>query len=122
MLFRSCAWRKIDPPLAALWIFGTVLLFSPNAYSWYFTWTIPFLCFYPSAAWMLLTVLQFLSYHVLLRYLALGDFHFDPHMVALTYVPFFGMLVWEMFKRRGGQRLVQPAAQPTNESGIPARS
>jgi hypothetical protein len=115
-----CAWRKIDPPLAALWIFGTVLLFSPNAYSWYFTWVIPFLCFYPSAAWMLLTVLQFLSYHVLLRYLALGDFHFDLRMVALTYVPFFGMLLWEMFRWRSGQRIAQSAAQTTNKSGIPS--
>ncbi len=114
-----CAWRKIDPPLAALWIFGTVLIFSPNAYSWYFTWVIPFLCFYPSAAWMLLTVLQFLSYHVLLRYSALGDFHFDPHMVALTYIPFFGMLLWEMF-RQGGKRLVESVSGNAQEAGFPS--
>lgn len=113
-----CAWRKIDPPLAALWIFGTVLLFSPNAYSWYFTWVIPFLCFYPSAAWMLLTILQFLSYHVLLRYSALGDFHFDRRMVALTYIPFFGMLLWETFRQGGGKRLIESASGSAREAGF----
>jgi alpha-1,6-mannosyltransferase len=109
-----CAWRGVDPPRAALWIFGAVLLFSPNAYSWYFTWVIPFLCFYPSAAWMLLTVLQFLSYHVLIRYLALDEFHFDPRMVALTYSPFFGMLLWEFFRGARGQRsaLTDSEGQP----------
>ena len=105
-----CAWRRIDPPLAALWIFGTVLLFSPNAYSWYFTWTIPFLCFYPNAAWMLLTVLQFLSYNVLIRYKPLGEFHWDPRMVTLTYAPFFAFLAWQTLR---GKKQLTPHAKAT---------
>jgi len=94
------AARRIEPARAALWIFGAVLLFAPNAYSWYFTWIIPFLCIYPSAAWMLLTVLQFLSYHVLIDYSALGTWHFDGRYVALTYVPFYAMLAWEALKKK----------------------
>ena len=98
------AIRKIEPARAAIWIFGTVLLFVPNAYPWYFTWIIPFLCFRPNAAWLLLTVLQFLSYHVLIDYSALGKWHFDPHYVALTYAPFFALLAWQALSQSWQQR------------------
>jgi hypothetical protein len=39
-----------------------VLLVAPTAYPWYFTWSIPFLCFYPSAAWLLMSVTSVLGY------------------------------------------------------------
>ena len=35
-------------------------------------WIVPFLCFYPNYAWILLTGLIMLSYHVLIRYMADG--------------------------------------------------
>jgi len=63
---------------AAFLLIGAVLLFAPNGYSWYFTWIVPLLCFYPSAAWLLLTVLQFLSYKIFINYRTLGDWQFDP--------------------------------------------
>jgi alpha-1,6-mannosyltransferase len=94
------AARKFDPPRAALWIIGAVLLFSPNAYSWYFTWMIPFLCFYPNPAWLMLTVLQFLSYNVLINYQDFGIFNFDPRYLMLTYAPFYAMLLWQAFRKR----------------------
>jgi hypothetical protein len=94
------AIRGVEPARAALWIFGAILLFAPNAYSWYFTWVIPFLCFYPSAAWLLLTVLQFLSYEVLIEYSASGRWHFDPRYVALTYAPFYALLLWQAYRDR----------------------
>ncbi|HEY4742336.1 MAG TPA: glycosyltransferase 87 family protein [Candidatus Acidoferrales bacterium] len=95
------AIRGVDPARAAFWIFGAILLFSPNAYSWYFTWVIPFLCFYPNAAWLLLTVLQFLSYQVLIDYSASGRWHFDPRYVALTYAPFYALLLCRALRSRG---------------------
>jgi hypothetical protein len=94
------AARKFDPPRAALWIFGAVLLFSPNAYSWYFTWIIPFLCFYPNPAWLMLTILQFLSYNVLIQYQDFGIFNFDPRYLALTYAPFYAMLLFQSWRNR----------------------
>ncbi len=42
------AFRALDPTRAAFLLIGTVLLFAPNGYSWYFTWIVPLLCFYPS--------------------------------------------------------------------------
>jgi alpha-1,6-mannosyltransferase len=94
------AIRGVNPARAAFWIFGAILLFSPNAYSWYFTWVIPFLCFYSNAAWLLLTVLQFLSYQVLIDYSASGRWHFDPRYVALTYAPFYALLLWQALRSR----------------------
>ena len=37
---------------------------SPTAYPCYFTWSIPFLCFYPSAPWLLMSVTTVLAYSV----------------------------------------------------------
>jgi alpha-1,6-mannosyltransferase len=96
------AVRRADPTRAAFLLIGTVLLFAPNGYSWYFTWIVPLLCFYPSAAWLLLTVLQFLSYKIFINYRALDVWQFDPFFQWLCYAPFYALLVWE-FLRKGGR-------------------
>lgn len=92
------AWRGKSPERAAFLVVGTILLFSPNAYSWYFTWIVPFLCFFPSVAWLLLTVLIFLSYHVLVGYGILGAWHFEPKFIWMTYAPFYAVLLWQFFR------------------------
>jgi alpha-1,6-mannosyltransferase len=97
------AVRRLEPARAALLIFGAVLLFSPNAYPWYFTWVIPFLCFVPNPAWTMLTILQFLSYHVLIGYQAFGTWQFRPLMLWLTYGPFYGLLLWQWVRSRRQQ-------------------
>ena len=89
------AARRLEPARAAYLIFGAILMLSPNAYSWYFTWIIPFLCFTPNPAWLLLTILQFLSYHVLIDYQALGIWHWNREMLLLTYAPFYALLLWQ---------------------------
>jgi len=95
------AARRIEPERAAYLIFGAILLLSPNAYSWYFTWIIPFLCFFPNPAWLLLTILQFLSYHTLIRYGILHEWHWSPLMISLTYIPFYCWMGWRMLKSKG---------------------
>jgi alpha-1,6-mannosyltransferase len=87
------AWKKAEPARAAYLLVGTILAFSPNGYSWYFTWIVPLLCFMPNPAWLMLTVLQFLSYNVLIGYGILSVFRFDPHMQWLVYAPFYTLLV-----------------------------
>jgi len=55
--------KKQAPPLwAGLVVTAGVLLLSPTAYPWYFTWGIAFLCFYPSRAWLLMSVTSILAY------------------------------------------------------------
>jgi alpha-1,6-mannosyltransferase len=87
------AWKKEEPARAAYLLIGTILAFGPNGYSWYFTWIVPLLCFFPNPAWLMVTVLQFLSYNVLIGYGILGEFKFDPLMQWLVYAPFYAVLV-----------------------------
>jgi alpha-1,6-mannosyltransferase len=94
------AVRRYDPTRAAFLLIGTILLFAPNGYSWYFTWIVPLLCFYPSAAWLLLTVLQFLSYKIFINYRALGEWQFDPFFQWLCYAPFYTLLGWEILRAK----------------------
>jgi alpha-1,6-mannosyltransferase len=94
------AARRADPTRAAFLLIGTVLLFAPNGYSWYFTWIVPLLCFYPSPAWLLLTILEFLSYKIFIDYRALGIWHFDPFFQWLCYAPFYAIFGWEFLRGR----------------------
>lgn len=95
--------KKADPTRAAYLLIGTILVFGPNGYSWYFTWIVPLLCFFPNPAWLMLTVLQFLSYNVLIGYGILGIFRFDALMQWLVYTPFYALLIgswWYARKHR----------------------
>jgi alpha-1,6-mannosyltransferase len=97
------AARKLEPLRAAFLIIGAILMLAPNTYSWYFTWMVPLLCFFPSPAWLLLTILQFLSYKVLIEYRINGIWHFDPYFQWLTYAPFYALLVGQaLLNRRRG--------------------
>ncbi len=87
------AWKRAEPARAAYLLIGTSLAFWPNGYSWYFTWIVPLLCFFPNPAWLMLTVLQFLSYNVLIGYGILGQFQFNPFMQWLVYAPFYVLLL-----------------------------
>jgi len=94
------AARRLDTMRAAYLLFGATLLLAPNSYSWYFTWMVPLLCFFPNPAWLLLTVLQFLSYNVLIEFQATGRWHFDPLLQWLTYAPFYAVLLWQALRHR----------------------
>ena len=94
------AFRRVDPTRAAFLMIGTVLLFAPNGYSWYFTWIVPLLCFYPSPAWLLLTILEFLSYKIFINYRAFGIWHFDLFFQWLCYTPFYALLSWEFLRKK----------------------
>lgn len=100
------AWKRADPARAAYLLTGTILAFGPNGYPWYFTWVVPLLCFFPNPAWLMLTVLQFLSYNVLIGYGILGVFKFDPLMQWLVYAPFYLLLIahWIYSRKRSQPR------------------
>ncbi|MBI3404447.1 MAG: DUF2029 domain-containing protein [Acidobacteria bacterium] len=112
-LAMSAAARRTAPVRAAILLFGSILLLSQNAFSWYFTWMVPLLAMSATASadgdppwrvaaterwvipWLLLTVLQVLSNHVLIDYQAFGVWHFKPWMLWLEYGPFFGLVLWK---------------------------
>jgi alpha-1,6-mannosyltransferase len=107
------AARKFEPLRAAFLIIGAILMLAPNTYSWYFTWIVPLLCFFPNPAWLLLTILQFLSYKVLIEYQINGVWHFDPYFQWLTYAPFYALLVGGALLNRGGRRTAPSLAAQT---------
>jgi hypothetical protein len=37
---------------------------------------------------------------VLIEYSASGRWHFDPRYVALTYAPFYALLLWQAYRDR----------------------
>ena len=108
------AWKRADPTRAAYLLVGTILVLGPNGYSWYFTWIVPLLCFFPNPAWLMLTVLQFLSYNVLIGYGILGIFKFDPLMQWLVYAPFYFLLVahWTYSRRHNFSAIHNPSPAP----------
>ena len=97
---ESCRLRQIYG------LTGALLLFSPTLFPWYLVWIVPFLCFFPNPAWLLLSGLSFLSYEVLIDWSVLGTWRSDPFFSKLQYYPFGGMLAWlgiRGFRRRRPQ-------------------
>jgi alpha-1,6-mannosyltransferase len=113
------AARKIDPLRAAFLIIGATLMLAPNTYSWYFTWIVPLLCFFPNPAWLLLTILQFLSYKVLIEYQINGIWHFDPFFQWLISAPFYALLIGEAFVRRRQSLTALAEAKPVEAARGP---
>ena len=97
------AAKRAEPLRAAFILIVALLLLSPSVFPWYLTWLVPFLCFFPSASFLLWTATIFLSYHVLLGYTATGAWEYDPTLVGLEYAPVFALLL-EGWRRRRAAR------------------
>jgi len=74
------------------WMTGTVLLFAPTLFPWYIVWIVPYLCFFPSPAWLLFSITSATSYYVLIGWWTLGKWEQDSFLTALEYYPFFILL------------------------------
>jgi alpha-1,6-mannosyltransferase len=89
---------------AGLVILAGLLFLSSNAFPWYFTWIVPFLCFSPSPALLLLTVTCVLGYSPVIAYAAGGSFSDSPLMQVLEYFPVFALLGFEMAQHFQGRQ------------------
>jgi alpha-1,6-mannosyltransferase len=87
---------RMDIFRAGLVILAGLLFLSSNAFPWYFTWIVPFLCFCPSPALLLLTVTCVLGYSPVIAYAAGGSFPNSPLMQVLEYLPVFALLGYEI--------------------------
>ncbi len=90
--------RRFEPLLAALVLFTATLLISPNAFPWYFTWIVPFLCFYPSRPVLLLTVTCTLGYAPVVAYSVGQAYVHTPLITVLEYVPVYVWLAYEAWQ------------------------
>jgi hypothetical protein len=94
------AWLKTEPLRASFLLLAAVLLVSPSVFPWYVTWLVPFLCFFPDPALVLWTVTVLLSYHVLIDFTALGQWHYTTWLVWFEYVPVFALLLFRWLRPR----------------------
>ena len=94
------AKRRAAPLWSSLVLTGGVLLLSPTAYPWYFTWSIPFLCFYPSAAWLLMSVTSVLAYTPAIAYGAGEPLKNSLLMLSLEYGPVYLWLAYYCWAAR----------------------
>jgi alpha-1,6-mannosyltransferase len=94
------AKRQAAPLWSSLVLTGGVLLVSPTAYPWYFTWSIPFLCFYPSAAWLLMSVTSVLAYSPAITYGAGEPLKNSLLMLSLEYGPVYLWLTYYCWAAR----------------------
>ena len=87
---------RMDIFRAGLIILSGLLFLSPNAFPWYFTWLVPFLCFDTNPALLLLTVTCVLAYSPVIAYAAGGSFANSPLMLVLEYLPVYVWLGYGM--------------------------
>jgi hypothetical protein len=94
----ACLYLGPDLLEQLYWATGAVLLCAPTLFPWYLIWMVPFLCFFPSPAWLLLTGLSPLSYYVLIDWWTLGMWRQNDLFLKLQYFPFYGLLTWNFLR------------------------
>lgn len=97
---------RMDIFRAVLAVLAGLLFLSSNAFPWYFTWIVPFLCFCPSPALLLMTVTCVLGYSPVIAYAAGRAFSNSRLMQVLEYLPVFALLGFEV-ARHFQQRQVE---------------
>jgi hypothetical protein len=97
----AAAFRAKDLARFSFLVVGCSLLLAPTVYPWYLIWIVPLLCLYRSRAWIAFTGLVALSYQVWAVYDASGAWILPGWVLALEYLPFYGLLVWEGRRGRG---------------------
>jgi hypothetical protein len=87
--------RRLEPAAASLLLISGLLFLSPNAFPWYFTWIVPFLCFYPRAPLLLLSITSVLGYAPVVAYAAGQAYRDSTLILLLEYAPVLAWLVYE---------------------------
>lgn len=80
--------------------FLAYVIFSPVVHPWYLTWLAALLVLRWSPAVFLLLVLSNLSNIIVYQYRVFGVWQDNPLLMSLQYLPFFGVLIWELTRRR----------------------
>jgi len=75
-----------------------LLLCLPTLHPWYLAIISPFLVFYPSTAWIYLQAAVALTFPVLGRELQTGVFQEIHWLKFFEYMPFFGLLLYGLFR------------------------
>ena len=79
---------------------GAYLLLTPTFQPWYLIWIVPFLCFFPNRAWMLLTGLAVIAYNVLIQFTQTGIWHEATWVRYVQFIPFYTLLIFDSVRYR----------------------
>jgi rSAM/selenodomain-associated transferase 2 len=97
LLFLCLAWvfLSVDDALHSAYLaVGCVLLFLPTLHPWYLVLIAPFLCVFPSRAWLYLQAAALFTFPVMAGEMRAGLFQEIPWLKLPEYLPFYGLLVW----------------------------
>jgi len=83
----------------SFWLTGTFLLLSPTVHPWYLTWVLPFLCFFRSVGWILLTGTVILARSVYIGYEATGLWKEIGWIRLCEYAPLYLFILRELSDR-----------------------
>ena len=100
VLIVSLLYRRVPPLRASYLTIGSILLLSPTVHPWYIMWLVPYLRFFPSPAWLMLTATVALSYHA--PFLAPPGEAWQEltWFKVLEYAPFFLLAAWSAFSQK----------------------
>ncbi len=96
--------NRLDPLRASLLLTAAPLLLAPDAFPWYFTWFVPFLCFYPSLPWLLMSVTSVLGYAPVIAYAAGQPYKDSPFILTLEYTPVLLWFGYESWRALAGEK------------------
>ncbi len=98
-LVVSWGRRRRDRLPTMFMVYGAYVVFTAALFPWYLVWLLPFLIINRNAAFLVLTVTVFLSYHVLIGYYTVGAWSVGPYFAWIEYLPFYGILGWMAYRR-----------------------
>jgi rSAM/selenodomain-associated transferase 2 len=89
-----------DPLRSSYLAIGCLLLFLGTLHPWYLVLITPFLPFFPSRAWLYLHAAVLFTFPVMHGEYHTGLFQEIHWMKIFEYVPFYGFLIWGVFRKR----------------------
>ncbi len=82
----------------SFWLVGAFLLLSPTVQPWYLTWVLPFLCFFRSAGWILLTGTVILARSIYIGYEAAGTWQEMGWVRLVEYGPPYLLMLYGLVR------------------------
>ncbi len=101
LLLACLSWVFLteDDPLRGVYMaVGCLLLFLPTLHPWYLLLVAPFMCFYPSGAWLYLQAAMLFTFPVMAVELTSGGFYEIGWLKAVEYIPFYALLLLGLFR------------------------
>lgn len=99
LLALTWIWLTEDDPLRGIYLaIGCLLLLLPTLHPWYLLLVAPFMCFFPSRAWLYLQAAMLFTFPVLGHEFRTDVFQEIPTLKIMQYIPFYFILILGIFR------------------------